>query len=87
MDRGYLNGTGDDELALTMDMIRVFTVVDKARGFENYTVDIMPEWAKLTIDKIKDKGYVSGTDDDELDLTKAMIRILVIMDNAGCFGD
>ena len=37
--------------------------------------------------KISKKGYLSGIDDDDLGLTKNMIRILVILDKAGVFGD
>ena len=87
MDRGYLNGTGDNELGLTMDIIRMCVMIDNANGFEGYTVDSIPDWAAPTIEKIKKKGYLSGIDDDDLGLTKNMIRILVILDKAGVFGD
>ena len=79
MDRGYLNGTGDNELGLTMDIIRMCVMIDNANGFEGYTVDSIPDWAAPTIEKIKKKGY--------LGLTKNMIRILVILDKSGAFGD
>lgn len=85
MDRGVLNGIDDNELGLTMDMIRLLVIIDNTRGFENYTVDIMPDWAEATVDKVKRKGFLSGTDGEELELTKDMIRLLVVMDNAGCF--
>ena len=52
-----------------------------------YTVDSFPDWAAPTIEKINKKGYLSGIDDDNLGLTKNMIRILVILDKAGVFGD
>ena len=54
---------------------------------ENYTVDIMPSWAEATLEKVKRKGYLNGDGEDGYGLTKSMIRLLVIMDNAGCFGD
>lgn len=87
MDRGYLNGTGDNELGLTMDIVRMCVMIDNANGFEGYTVDSFPDWAAPTIEKISKKGYLSGIDDDDLGLTKNMIRILVILDKAGVFGD
>ena len=62
-------------------------MIDNANGFEGYTVDSIPDWAAPTIEKIKKKGYLSGIDDDDLGLTKNMIRILVILDKSGAFGD
>lgn len=87
MDRGIISGTDDNELGLTMDIIRTLVIIDKTDGFENYTVDIMPSWAEATIEKAKRKGYLNGDGEDGYGLTKSMIRLLVIMDNAGCFGD
>ena len=87
MDRGIISGTDDNELGLTMDIIRTLVIIDKTDGFENYTVDVMPSWAEATIEKVKRKGYLNGDGEDGYGLTKSMIRLLVIMDNAGCFGD
>lgn len=51
-------------------------------------------WAASTIRKIIDKGYIKGNgkrdangDPADLDLSMDMIRILVINDNAGAYGD
>ena len=35
----------------------------------------------------KEKAILNGDGEDGYGLTKSMIRLLVIMDNAGCFGD
>lgn len=49
------------------------------------TLDKMPEWAKPTVKKLIDKGYLAGTDDG-LNLSEDMVRLLVILDRAGVFG-
>ena len=51
----------------------------------NYMDSNMPEWARETIQKLMDKGYLAGVGDNELGLTMEMMRILVIMDKAGVF--
>ncbi len=51
----------------------------------NYMDSNMPEWARETIQKLMDKGYLTGVADNELGLTMDMLRIFVIMDKAGVF--
>lgn len=51
----------------------------------NYMDSNMPEWARETIQKLMDKGYLTGVADNELGLTTDMLRIFVIMDKAGVF--
>ena len=43
-----------------------------------------PSWARETVQKLIDKGYLGG-DGQSLDLSHDMVRILVIQDRAGCF--
>lgn len=50
----------------------------------NFIDENMPEWARPTIQKLVDKGYLKG-DDDGLDLTDDLLRILVINDRAGIY--
>lgn len=50
----------------------------------NYIDDNMPEWARETIQKLVDKGFLKG-DENGLNLTEEMLRILVILDRAGTF--
>ncbi len=50
----------------------------------NYIDDNMPEWARDTIKKLADKGYLKG-DGDGLGLTDEMLRLLVINDRAGLY--
>ncbi len=45
----------------------------------------MPEWARPTISKLVDKGYLKGDEEGKLMLNDNMLRILVILDRAGAF--
>lgn len=49
------------------------------------TVAECPEWAQETIQKLINKGFLSG-DGEGLDLSRDMIRLLVINDRAGMYG-
>lgn len=48
------------------------------------TVQECPEWARNTIQKLTDKGFLNGTGAG-LNLSEDMIRLLVILDRAGNF--
>ena len=50
------------------------------------TVEDCPAWARETVCKLMRKGYLSG-DGQGLDLSHDMVRLLVIHDRAGVFGD
>ena len=50
------------------------------------TVTELPTWARNTVQKLVDKGYLNGTDTG-LDLTHDNVRMLVILDRAGVFGE
>ena len=45
----------------------------------------MPDWAKPTISKLYDKGYLKGDEEGNLNLDMNMLRILVILDRSGAF--
>ena len=49
------------------------------------TVAECPSWAQKTIQKLIDKGYLSG-DGKNLDLSHDMVRMFVINDRAGMYG-
>lgn len=53
----------------------------------NYIDDNMPEWARPTIKKLVDKGLLKGDDNGELKLSDNMLRILVINDRVGMYGE
>lgn len=50
----------------------------------NYVDKNMPEWAKPTIQKLVNKGYLQGSKNG-LNLTDELLRILVINDRAGLY--
>lgn len=50
----------------------------------NYIDTNMPDWARPTIQKLVDKGYLKG-DGNGLGLTDEMLKIFVILDRAGEF--
>ena len=48
------------------------------------TVEECPDWARETVQKLIDKGYLGGNGQG-LDLSHDMVRVLVIQDRAGSF--
>jgi N-acetylmuramoyl-L-alanine amidase len=50
----------------------------------NYIDNNMPEWARPTIQKLVDKGILQG-DNNGLNLTDELLRLLVINDRAGLY--
>lgn len=51
----------------------------------NYVDKNMPEYARPTIQKLMDKGFLKGDGSGNLNLTNDMLRILVILDRSGSF--
>ena len=49
------------------------------------TIEEMPGWAKATIQKLVDKGFLNG-DGKNLNLSEDMVRMFVINDRAGVYG-
>ena len=45
----------------------------------------MPEYARPTIQKLMDKGYLKGDSSGNLNLTDEMLRTLVVLDRSGSF--
>ena len=76
-----------DELKKEIGSIR--THVDKLKNKMIYAWvdDNMPDWAKPTVTKLMRKGYLKGDDEGKLNLDDNMLRILVINDRAGIYGE
>lgn len=53
----------------------------------NYIDDNMPDWAKPTVQKLVNKGYLKGDEEGKLGLTEDLMRVLVINDRAGIYGE
>ena len=76
---------GEDEM--TEELERRLTAVEAVtvnRMIYNYVDENMPEWARGTVQKLMDRGYLRGTDEG-LGLDDSMLRILVMLDRAGAF--
>ena len=50
----------------------------------NWTLEV-PKWARPTVQKLLDKGYLKGNDKGELELTYSMLKLLVVNDRAGLY--
>ena len=50
------------------------------------TVEECPDWARETVRKLVDRECLTG-DGQGLDLSRDMLRVLVVLDRAGCFGE
>ena len=48
-------------------------------------VDDVPEYARPTIQKLLDKGFLKGDDEGLLNLSVDMLRIFVVLDRSGAF--
>ena len=75
------------KVELYMDLLkRVETLEKKADKFIYAWVDDnMPDWAKPTITKLMDKGFLKGDEEGKLNLDENMLRMLVINDRAGLY--
>ena len=66
---------------------------DKMGVYENaairwaYNDGNLPSWARDTVKKLTKKGYLYGNDKNSLELSYLMLRLLVILDRAGSFGE
>lgn len=49
--------------------------------------DDMPDWAKPTVSKLVKKGYLKGEGGGVLNLTEDILKVLVVNDRAGCYGE
>lgn len=75
------------KVELYMDLLkRVEALEKKADKFIYAWVDDnMPDWAKPTVTKLMDKGFLKGDEEGKLNLDENMLRMLVINDRAGLY--
>ena len=89
---------GGAEVAAINDLVarieemeqRINDLERRTEGLENpmiynYIDSNMPEWARATVQKLVDKGYLKGNDKSELGLTDEMLKLFVINDRAGMY--
>ena len=53
----------------------------------DYIDENMPEWAVPTITRLVDKGLLKGDEEGKLGLTYDLMRMLIINDRAGIYGE
>ena len=76
-----------DELKKEIGCIRTDVDTLKNKMIYAWVDDNMPDWAKPTVTKLMRKGYLKGDDEGKLNLDDNMLRILVINDRAGIYGE
>ena len=52
----------------------------------NYIDNNMPEWARATVVKMTQNGFLKGDEKGNLRLSEDMLRLFVVMDRADLFG-
>ena len=78
---------GEDEMTEELERrLAAIEAVTVNRMIYNYVDENMPEWARGTVQKLMDRGYLRGTDEG-LGLDDSMLRVLVMLDRAGAFGE
>lgn len=65
------------------DETTVYTLSGKM--IYNYVDKNMPEWARPTIQKMMDKGFLQGDENGCLGLTDELLRVFVTNDRAGLY--
>ena len=89
VDSGAMAGTGNSELNVSEDLCRVMTVLNNAGILEltapivYKTMDDIPAYYRTAVQKLIDRGAISGTGNGELNLEANICRTLTILDNAG----
>ncbi|MCD8356603.1 MAG: hypothetical protein LUE11_08540 [Clostridia bacterium] len=88
VDSGAMVGTGNGELNISEDLCRMATVLNNA-GILDLTapsvykaIDDVPVYFRAAVQKLIDRGAISGTGNGELNLSYDICRSLTILDNA-----
>lgn len=63
------------------------TEMEETKMIYNYVDDNMPAWARPTVQKLMNKGALKGNENGELGLTDDLLRMLVINDRMGLYGE
>lgn len=86
MNEGLIAGTGDGNLDLSTDMVRMFYVMKRMADANHKTygrvvdgkVTDVPDWALDSLQALVDDGTLAGTGDGNLALSMDMMRTLVV---------
>lgn len=77
----------NETLKQRLDTYDKMGVYDNAAIRWAYIDKNMPDWATPTIKKCVNKGWLKGGDKNSFELSRLMMRILVILDRAGILGE
>ena len=77
----------NDNLRERLDHYDKMDVYDNAATKWAYIDGNLPSWAAPTIKKLVRKGYLKGNDKNSLELNYILLRVFVILDRAGMFGE
>lgn len=89
VNSGAMAGTGNGELNVSEDLCRMATVLNNAGILDLVapkvykTIDDIPSYYRAAVQKLIDRGAISGTGKGELNLSADICRSLTILDNAG----
>lgn len=81
MDAGALQGDDQGRLDLSLDMIRGMVIGKRyadARNPRYETIKDMPGWAQAGVQRLVDRGALTGTGGGKLDLSLDMLRTLLV---------
>ena len=84
--------TSDERTKFNALVDAVGTLAEKVDKLEHKMIyawvdSNMPDWARPTITKLINKGYLKGDENGKLNLDDNMLRMLVINDRAGIYGE
>ena len=84
---GVAEGFGVEVDDVTKDEVKDLIESEKNKDIYN-SVDECPKWAKPTVQKLINKDFLKGVDDEgNLAMSYDMMRILVVNDRAHLYGD
>lgn len=83
---GVAEGFGVEVDDVTKDEVKDLIESEKNKDIYD-TADECPGWAKPTVQKLVNKGFLQGDEDGNLGLSYDMMRILVVNDRAHLYGD
>lgn len=78
---------GNTKEAYTKYLMPLIENYGKEEKIMYNTINDVPEWGKPTIEKLVKKGFLNGDAEGKLNLSMDMLRILVINDRAGLYGE
>jgi len=83
---GVAEGFGKEVDDMTEAQVKeIVTNMQQAEIYD--TVEECPSWAKPTVQKLVNKGFLEGNTDGKLDMSYDFMRTLVVCDRAHLFGD